>query len=162
MFIDELKITAKAGNGGNGVVRWRKEKYKPKGGPSGGNGGHGGDVFVEAVPDMNYLRNYVGRPDFAAYPGTHGTNQSQHGQAGEDCIIKVPVGSRITDIERHRTYTVEKVGQRERILRGGGGGLGNEHFKSSTNVAPEESTGVQTCANMESSLLRCHLLQMSV
>ncbi len=140
MFVDELTIYAKAGNGGNGVVRWRQEKYKPMAGPSGGDGGRGGDVFVRATADVNQLSKYTGNKSFFAVDGGAGMRDSLTGKNGEDCIIDVPVGSKITDIDRKRVIELTTVGQTERILKGGGGGYGNEHFKSSTNVSPVEST----------------------
>lgn len=140
MFVDELTITAEAGDGGTGVVRWRREKFKPNGGPAGGNGGPGGDVYVRAVADVNRLSKYTGNPLFKAEPGTPGTGLSQHGRGGADRYIDIPVGSRITDTERDRSFELLEVGDTVKILKGGGGGLGNEYFKSSTNQAPEEST----------------------
>lgn len=140
MFVDELTIEAKAGAGGAGVVRWHREKFKPRGGPAGGDGGRGGDVYVEAVKDLNRLASYTGRKEFVAERGVDGKDKSRHGVAGEDLIIAVPVGSRVTDLTRRRTFELLKVGQRERILKGGAGGRGNEAFKSATNRAPEEST----------------------
>lgn len=140
MFVDEIQIQAKAGDGGHGVVRWRHEKFKPQAGPAGGNGGKGGDVYVRAVKDLNQLAKYTGNKSFAAEAGDAGTNQSKDGKNGEDCYIAVPVGSRITDLARRRTFEVTTVGQVERILKGGGGGLGNEYFKSSTNRSPEQAT----------------------
>lgn len=140
MFVDEITIQAKAGNGGNGVVRWRKEKFKPLGGPAGGDGGRGGDVYVEAIKDLNCLVNYTGKKYFEANNGNHGSDRSCHGVAGEDLVINVPVGSRVTDLERRRTFELLTVGQRERILKGGVGGRGNESYKSSINRAPEEFT----------------------
>lgn len=140
MFVDELTIYAKAGNGGDGVVRWRHEKFKPKAGPAGGNGGNGGDVYVRAVKDLNRLAKYTGNKSFAAECGVPGTKNSRHGKNGEDLYIDIPVGSRVTDLQRERHFELTAVGQTERILKGGGGGLGNEYFKSSTNRAPEEAT----------------------
>lgn len=140
MFVDELTITAQAGDGGNGVVRWRQEKFKPKGGPAGGNGGSGGDVFVRAVRDMNRLAKYTGNNHFAAAAGVAGTHQSQHGKNGDSCYIDIPVGSRVSDTDRSRVFELTQVGEVVKILKGGRGGLGNEHFKSSTNVTPLEST----------------------
>lgn len=140
MFVDEITIEAKAGNGGNGVVRWHQEKFKPKGGPAGGDGGNGGDVYVRAVKDLNRLSKYTGHKRFEAESGESGGNKSQAGHNGSDTYIDIPVGSRVTDLERRRSFEVTEVGQTERILKGGGGGLGNEHFKSSTNQAPEQST----------------------
>jgi len=140
MFVDELTIDAKAGNGGNGVVRWRHEKYKPLAGPAGGNGGNGGDVYVRAVKDLNRLSKYTGNKSFAAIAGEPGGNKSQDGHNGEDLYIDIPVGSRVTDINRKRFFELTNIGDTQKILKGGNGGLGNEHFKSSTNQAPEEST----------------------
>ena len=138
MFVDELTIYAKAGNGGNGVVRWSHEKFRPMAGPSGGDGGNGGDVYVRAVKDLNRLSKYTGKKSFLAEDGVAGTKKSKAGSNGEDFYIDVPVGSRITDIERRRTFELTEVGATERILKGGSGGLGNEHFKSSTNQSPKK------------------------
>ncbi len=140
MFVDELTIVAKAGNGGTGVVRWRQEKFKPMGGPAGGDGGNGGDVYVRAVHDLNKLSKYTGNNSFAAVDGQAGMNDSCSGKNGEDCYIDIPVGSRVLDIERKRVFELTTVGETQRILKGGGGGLGNEHFKSAINRAPLEST----------------------
>lgn len=140
MFVDQIKIYAKAGNGGDGVVRWRHEKYKPKAGPAGGDGGHGGDVIIEAVNDINRLAKYTGDKDFVAENGGAGMNRSQDGKNGASITIQVPVGSVVTDEKRSRTWEFTTVGQSEVILKGGRGGAGNEHFKSSTNPAPQEST----------------------
>lgn len=140
MFVDEITIHAKAGDGGRGVERWRHEKYKPMAGPSGGDGGVGGDVIVEAVADMALLAKYTGNLEFAAENGEIGQNDSQHGKRGDDCVIKVPVGSKVTDLERDREYELTTVGEKIIILKGGRGGRGNEHFKSSTNRAPKETT----------------------
>lgn len=140
MFVDELKIYAKAGNGGNGVIRWRREKFKPKGGPAGGNGGRGGDVYVRAVRDLSLLSKYTGNKKFTAKEGNAGSDNSQYGKGSEDLYIDVPVGSRVTDLERGRVVDLLEEGQEEKILQGGQGGLGNEYFKSSTNQAPEKAT----------------------
>jgi GTP-binding protein len=140
MFVDELTIYAKAGNGGNGVVRWRQEKFKPMAGPSGGDGGRGADICVRAVRDLNQLAKYTGNKDFFAEDGVAGMSDSCSGKNGDTFYIDVPVGSRITDIDRNRVIELTEEGQTERILKGGGGGLGNEHFKSSTNQSPVEST----------------------
>jgi GTPase len=144
MFIDELVIYAQAGKGGDGVTRWRHEKFVPNAGPSGGDGGKGGDVYVEAVRDLGLLSKYVGNPTFKADDGDAGQTGSKDGKNGKDVIIKVPVGSVVTDISRERSYELFTVGQRERIFKGGNGGLGNEHFKSSTNRSPEENTHGRT------------------
>ncbi len=140
MFVDELTIYAKAGDGGNGVVRWRHDKYKPLAGPSGGNGGSGGDVYVRAVKDLNRLSKYTGDASFIAESGDAGSDQSKEGSNGGDMYIDIPVGSRIRDIDRDRSFELLTVGETERILKGGSGGLGNEHFKSSVNRSPEQFT----------------------
>ncbi len=140
MFVDELTIYAKAGNGGAGVVRWRSEKFRPMAGPSGGDGGRGADVVVRAVPDLNQLAKYTGNKNFFADDGVAGMKDSLTGKNGDTFFIDVPVGSRVTDLDRNRIVELTEVGQTERILKGGGGGLGNEHFKSSTNQSPTEST----------------------
>ncbi len=140
MFVDELTIYAKAGDGGDGVTRWRHEKFVPNAGPAGGNGGTGGDIYVEAVRDLGLLSKYVGNPSFSAEAGQAGQSGSKHGKNGADTIIKVPVGSVVVDVARDRRYELFTPGQKERIFKGGNGGYGNEHFKSSTNRSPEENT----------------------
>ena len=140
MFIDEIRIKAQAGDGGSGVVRWRREKFKPLSGPAGGNGGKGGDVYVKAVRDLSLLSKYTGAKEFKAKDGETGRNLSQHGKGSEDLYIEVPVGSRVTDLGRERSVELTEEGQTEKILKGGQGGLGNEYFKSSTNRSPEQST----------------------
>ena len=123
-----------------GVVRWRKEKFIPKGGPSGGNGGKGGDVYLRAVRDLGLLSKYTGSKEFAAEDGKAGEKKSKYGRDGEDVYIDVPVGATVTELDRERVYTFLKEGETQRILKGGRGGLGNEYFRSSTNRAPVEST----------------------
>lgn len=144
MFVDELEIYAEAGRGGDGVVRWRQEKFKPKAGPSGGNGGRGGDVYVRGVKDLNRLAKYTGNNEFFAEHGVSGTRDSQHGKNGDDTIIDIPVGSKVTDVERRRVFEVTTEGELVKILKGGSGGFGNEHFKASTNTTPVESTKGRT------------------
>lgn len=144
MFVDELKIYAKAGDGGNGVVRWRHEKFRPMAGPAGGDGGRGGDVYVRAVKDLNHLAKYTGNNSFLAPVGAAGTGGSKTGKDGDDFYIDIPVGSKVTDIARQRTFEITTVGETQRILKGGSGGLGNEYFKSSVNRAPEQSTKGKT------------------
>lgn len=157
MFVDQILITAKAGNGGDGVERWRHEKFVPNAGPSGGNGGNGGDVYIEAVRDLGLLAKYTGSPEFEAEVGEPGQNDSKYGRGGKDLTIKVPVGSVVTDTERGRTYEFFVEGARERVLKGGQGGLGNEHFKSSTNRTPKETTkgklGEQSTLKIELTLV---------
>lgn len=140
MFVDELELYAKAGDGGHGVVRWRSMKFRPKAGPSGGNGGNGGHVFMRAVRDTNRLAKYTGNKEFYADDGEAGRKNSEHGKGAEDMYIDIPVGSTVIDLDRDRTYTLFTEGETVEVLKGGRGGLGNEHFKSSTNRTPTEST----------------------
>lgn len=140
MFVDELTIHARAGNGGNGVIRWRREKFVDRGGPAGGNGGHGGNICLRAVRDVNKLASYTGANEFKAQNGGDGEKRSRHGKDGADLIIDIPVGSRVTDFSRNRVYLFEKEGEIQTVLKGGRGGLGNEYFKSATERAPEIAT----------------------
>lgn len=139
-FIDEMTIRIKAGNGGDGVVRWLHEKFKEFGGPSGGNGGKGGHVFAKAVRDTWLLSRYRHTKEFVAQNGQHGGGRSMHGANGEDLFIEVPVGTILTNIETGEVFRLDQEGQETMILKGGNGGLGNENFKSSTNQTPEEHT----------------------
>lgn len=140
MFVDEITLHLRAGRGGDGVVRWRHEKAKEFGGPSGGNGGRGGDVYAVAVKDIGVLSNYRNSKEFYAEDGQNGQKDSKHGEGGEDLELKLPVGSRIKNFESGHVIELLEVGQKELLLKGGRGGLGNEHFKSSTNVTPKEQT----------------------
>jgi GTP-binding protein len=139
-FVDQLTLFAKAGDGGDGVVRWRRMKFKPKGGPAGGNGGNGGDVYVRAVRDRNQLAKYTGKKEFIAASGEPGAGNSLHGKGGDDLYIDVPVGARITDTTHDRSFELTTEGEVIKILQGGTGGLGNEYFKSSTNRTPMQAT----------------------
>jgi GTP-binding protein len=139
-FVDEIQFHAKAGKGGDGVVRWRHEKSKEFSGAAGGNGGPGGDVYVRAVRDTNILSRHKPVKQFAAKNGGDGANWSLHGAAGEDCIIDLPLGALVTNLQSKRVVELVEEGQLSKILHGGRGGLGNEHFKASTNVRPEQST----------------------
>ncbi|MCC6323796.1 GTPase ObgE [Candidatus Nomurabacteria bacterium] len=140
MFIDEIKIHAKAGRGGDGVVRWRQEKFIDRGGPNGGDGGRGGSVYAVTVQDINLLSKYKHKKEFKAQTGDDGAGGSRHGKDGEDLIIELPVGSIITNIENGASVSLEKVGQKELLLKGGVGGYGNEQFKSSINTTPTKAT----------------------
>ncbi len=140
MFVDELEIKAQAGRGGDGVVRWRREKHVAFGGPAGGNGGKGGDIYMRAVRDLGLLSKYTGSKEFKATSGNAGEKRSKYGKDGEDLYIDVPIGATVTELERERVYTFMEEGETHKVLLGGRGGLGNEYFKSSTNRSPEEST----------------------
>jgi GTP-binding protein len=137
-FIDEIKIYAEAGRGGDGVVRWRQEKFIPKGGPAGGDGGRGGNFYIMAVHDLNILSKYKAKKQFRAGHGEDGGNKGLHGKNGEDFVLELPVGSVITNLETEERWQLLQEGERILILGGGHGGFGNEHFKSSTNTTPRE------------------------
>lgn len=139
-FLDEITIQASAGRGGDGVVRWRREKFIAKGGPNGGDGGRGGDVFIRAVRSLRVLDQYRTKKEYAAENGEPGGSRSFKGGDGKDLYIDFPVGSMVTNINTDTKYELTKEGQEILILRGGAGGYGNEHFKSSTNQAPQEAT----------------------
>ncbi len=139
-FVDEIKLHIKAGHGGNGVVRWRHEKGKDKAGAAGGNGGFGGDVYIRGVRNLNILANYRHIKEFTAKNGGDGFRDSMHGKAGQDLTIDLPIGSTVKNLETGRTVTLLEDKQVIKILKGGRGGLGNEHFKASTNVRPKQST----------------------
>ena len=139
-FIDEITLTAKAGKGGDGVVRWLHLKGKEKGGPSGGDGGKGGDVVLRAVHDLNVLYRYRGAPQFKAESGQEGMKKEMHGADGKSVVIDVPIGSKITIRETGQTFELLEEGEEIVVFKGGVGGYGNVRFKSSTNQYPEEST----------------------
>lgn len=139
-LIDEVHIHISAGRGGDGVVRWRQEKFKPLSGPGGGNGGAGGDVWIEAVSDIGYLDFYRNSKDFQAQNGNSGANFGRQGAEGPDLTLKFPVGSVITNMITKEVFELNHVDQKVLILKGGRGGLGNEYFKSSKNTTPREST----------------------
>lgn len=135
-FIDEVTLRLKAGKGGDGVVRWRREKYILKGGPYGGNGGKGGDVYFEAVRDIAYLRRYRAETSFTAESGKPGETKVKTGRGGEDLVLKVPIGSRISFKETGQILELMAEGERALVLKGGRGGKGNTAFKSSVNRTP--------------------------
>lgn len=139
-FVDDLTIRVKAGRGGDGVVRFRHEKFREFGGPSGGDGGRGGDVYIEGIRDIGILFSYKTIKEFRAGNAVHGQNNNKKGKDGEDITIKVPVGSVVTNLVSKEKFEILKDGERIQILRGGRGGLGNDHFKSSTNQTPKEFT----------------------
>jgi len=137
MFVDEAQIWVKAGDGGNGCISFRREKYIPKGGPDGGDGGRGGDVYFEAVEDMNTLLDFTGRHHWRAENGKPGQGKNMYGQAGKDLVIRVPPGTLIYDADLSLLLKdLNEVGMKVLICRGGKGGKGNKSFATSTNQAP--------------------------
>ena len=139
-FVDEVTIQASAGKGGDGVVRWRHEKGKDHAGPSGGNGGKGGDVYALAVRDIGILSAYRNVKGFKAEHGEDGAKDLKQGAGGKDIEIRLPVGSRLTNLITGHSIELLKDNEKVLLLNGGRGGLGNAHFKGSTNIRPKEST----------------------
>lgn len=139
-FLDEITIHATAGKGGDGVVRWRQEKFIPRGGPNGGDGGRGGGVYIRAVRSLRVLDTYKSKKDYKAPDGEDGASRSFKGAQGEDLYLEFPIGSTVTNTTTGTVYELTKEGEEYQVLTGGAGGLGNEHFKSSTNQSPQEST----------------------
>ncbi|MDP6787085.1 MAG: GTPase ObgE [Rhodospirillales bacterium] len=139
-FLDEAKIFVKSGDGGAGSVAFRREKYIAFGGPDGGDGGRGGDVVAEAVADLNTLIDFRYAQHFKAGRGGHGAGRNRSGAKGRTVIIKVPVGTQILDQDRATLIAdLTTPGQRLVLARGGDGGFGNAHYKSSTNRAPRRA-----------------------
>jgi len=137
-FIDKAKIYVKAGDGGNGCVAWRREKFVPMGGPAGGNGGKGGDVILEADSRLQTLMDFKYKKHYKAERGQHGSGSNKHGKNAPDLILKVPVGTVIKDAETGELIAdLTKEGQKVVVAKGGKGGKGNAMFKSSTNQAPD-------------------------
>lgn len=142
MFIDEVKITVKAGDGGNGCLAFRREKFVPRGGPSGGDGGRGGDVVMQASPHHNTLLHFRFNPEHTAERGRHGEGSNRTGRNGHDVVLPVPVGTVVYDAETgEQLADLTAIDQRETIARGGRGGRGNARFATSTHQAPTEHEG---------------------
>jgi GTP-binding protein len=158
VFVDEAKIYVKAGNGGNGCIAFRREKFVPRGGPSGGDGGHGGSIYLEANPHDNTLLRYRYNREFKADRGRHGEGSNCSGHAGEDMILSVPVGTVVTDQDTGELIAdLTKPGERILIAAGGRGGRGNQHFAKPWHQAPRESEegqqGVERNLHFELKLL---------
>src|SRR3954451_903951 len=137
MFVDEAIIHVKAGDGGNGCVSFRREKYVPKGGPDGGDGGNGASVILVADVNKNTLLDFAGKHHWRAPKGQAGMGKKMYGKAGEDLVIPVPIGTMVFDTEKQVLLTdLSEPGMRVAIARGGRGGRGNWHFKSPTNQTP--------------------------
>jgi len=139
-FLDEAKVWVKAGDGGDGVIAFRREKYIEFGGPDGGNGGKGGDVVIEAVDGLNTLIDYRYAQHFKARKGHNGAGQDRTGAGSDDVIMRVPVGTQIlADDKETLLADLDEVGKRVVICQGGDGGHGNAHFKSATNRSPRRA-----------------------
>jgi len=140
MFIDEAKITVKAGDGGHGCIAFRREKYVPRGGPSGGDGGNGGDIYLIADPHENTLLKFRYNHVFRAERGRHGEGSNRHGRTGEHLEIRVPVGTAVHDDETGELlHDFTEPGEQVLIAQGGRGGHGNAHFASASNRAPSKA-----------------------
>lgn len=139
MLIDHVTLKIEAGKGGDGVVRWRREKGVPFGGPAGGDGGKGGDVYFRVIRDIQALSVYKHKKEWSADIGEAGQKRSMHGSNAKDLFLQVPLGAVIYNREYDMTYEFMEEGD-FLVLRGGKGGLGNENFKSATNRTPEEFT----------------------
>lgn len=136
-FIDEVKINLQAGNGGNGASSFRREKFIPRGGPDGGDGGRGGSVIFECVGDLNTLIDFRFKQHFAANHGKSGRGANQNGPSGEDLVLRVPLGTQVFSEDKSELIAdLMHDGERFTIVKGGRGGLGNINFKSSINRAP--------------------------
>src|SRR5258707_1283324 len=136
-FLDESTVYIRSGDGGNGCVAFRREKYIEFGGPSGGNGGRGGDVIIEVVDGLNTLIDYRYQQHFKAQKGTNGMGKDRHGANGKPIMLKVPVGTQIFDEDLETLIPdFTTLGEKFILAEGGNGGFGNAHFKSSTNRAP--------------------------
>ena len=144
MFVDEVDVHVEAGHGGRGCLAFRREIRVPRGGPSGGDGGHGGSVFVVASPHINTLINFRFHPEFSADRGRHGEGSNRTGQTGDDLELAVPIGTLVyektgdPDQPARLLADLAEPGQRVLVAKGGRGGLGNAHFASSTNRAPRK------------------------
>ena len=142
-FIDEATIQVEAGNGGDGIVAWRREKYVPKGGPAGGDGGNGGSVFLETTPELSTLVEFRFKRSFAADSGKAGGTSNKSGRSGDDLMIMVPVGTIVyrTLEGKPETFLADlaHAGERTQVAKGGRGGLGNQHFANAVRQAPRFS-----------------------
>lgn len=139
-FLDQAKVYIRSGDGGAGSVSFRREKYIAMGGPDGGDGGKGGDVWVEAVDGLNTLIDYRFRQHFKGKTGMHGMGRNRNGAMGEDVVLKVPVGTQIFEEDNETLIAdLDTLGDRYLMAKGGNGGFGNAHFKSSTNQAPRRA-----------------------
>jgi GTP-binding protein len=158
LFIDRVKIRVRGGHGGNGVTAFRREKFVPRGGPSGGDGGRGGDVWLEADSSVNTLLHLRYNPEHTAERGRHGEGSNRYGREGSDVVVRVPLGTQVFDGETGEFYCdLSEEGQRWLAAKGGRGGFGNSHFATSTNRAPryhqEGSAGEERELQLELKLL---------
>ncbi len=139
MFVDHAKIHVKAGDGGDGCLAFRREKYVPRGGPSGGDGGNGGHLYFRTTPHLNTLLPFKYRQHFKAGRGGHGSGQNRHGKDGAELVVDVPVGTQVyNEAHEQLLFDLDKNGQMELVAKGGRGGRGNAAFATATNQAPRK------------------------
>jgi len=139
-FLDQCKVYVRSGDGGGGAVSFRREKFIEYGGPDGGDGGRGGDVWIEAVEGLNTLIDYRYQQHFKAKTGGHGMGRNRHGANGEDVVLRVPVGTEVLDEDKENLIAdLDQPGLRLRLLAGGNGGFGNTRFKGPVNQAPRHA-----------------------
>jgi GTP-binding protein len=139
-FLDQCKIFVRSGDGGGGAVSFRREKFIEYGGPDGGDGGRGGDVYIEAVEGLNTLIDYRYQQHFKAGTGVHGMGRNRHGAAGDDVTLKVPVGTQVLDEDKETVlFDLDRAGMKIKFLSGGNGGWGNDRFKGPVNQAPDHA-----------------------
>ena len=149
-FVDEARIRVIAGDGGNGALSFRREKYIPKGGPDGGDGGHGGSVWLEATDNLNTLADFRHQRTWSAKRGENGRGRNCSGAAGDDLVVPVPVGTVAVDLDTNeRVADLAAAGMRALVAQGGFRGLGNTRFKSSTNRAPRQTSDGSAGARRE-------------
>ena len=140
-YIDEVTIEVFAGNGGNGAISFRREKFIPKGGPDGGDGGKGGSIYAIGDENLNTLLPYRFQAHIRAKKGENGQGSDRYGKGAEDIVLKMPLGTQIRDLESGALIAdLTRHGERMLLAKGGAGGLGNLHFKSSTNRTPRQAT----------------------
>jgi GTPase len=157
-FIDQVRIKIRSGDGGNGAVAWRREKYEPMGGPAGGDGGRGGSVFIQATRDMSTLIDFRYKTSYEAEPGTRGGSKNKYGRSGEDLYIKVPVGTVVRDLTADQIVAdLTEDGQTAMVAEGGHGGRGNTKMASPTRRAPHHcepgQPGIERDLELELKLL---------
>ena len=138
-FLDQVKVYVKSGAGGGGAVSFRREKFIEYGGPDGGDGGRGGDVWIQAVEGLNTLIDFRYTQHFRAGTGVHGMGRNRHGANGDDVVLKVPVGTEVMDEDRALIADLDHAGQTILLCKGGNGGFGNTHFKGPINQAPRHA-----------------------
>lgn len=145
MLVDEVRITIKAGDGGNGIVHFFTDRWRPKGGPDGGNGGNGGNVYFVAVSDINKLYQFRHKKKYEAQDGKNGAPNQSSGHGGDDLILEVPVGT-VINYDNGTSVELTTIGQKVLAAKGGRGGIGNHHFRSATNQQPQEATKGFKCS----------------